>query len=116
MPRVSWRPASGSPWPRRPCPLCSSAAPTSATWSLPPPRPRRGHSPRPRWTACAPSGRVWSGELSHLGQLRLEAIEVLLVRLHGESLDLGTCSGSVEEHVKGEPGVLPACSSKVAVT
>src|SRR5438128_4225587 len=105
MPRVSWRPASDSRWARRPCPPCSSAAPTSAISSSPPPRPRRGPSPRPRWTACAPSGPAWPPELSHPGQLRLEAVKVLLVRLDGEPLDLGAFSGSVEEHLKGEPGL-----------
>src|SRR6266542_3818498 len=43
--------------------------------------------------------------LSHSGQLGLEAIEVLFVRLHGKPLDLVAFGGGLEEHAKGEPGL-----------
>src|SRR2546427_9953612 len=103
MPRVSGRPASVHRWARRPCPPCSSVAPTSAISSSPPPRPRRGPSPRPRWPACAPSGPAWPPELSHLGQLRLEAAKGLLVPLDGEVLHLRALSRSVGENSEDVP-------------
>src|SRR5437867_8822670 len=42
---------------------------------------------------------------SHFGQLRLKAVKVLLVRLDGVHLGLVAFSGSLEEHLKGEPGL-----------
>src|SRR2546427_9954193 len=105
MPRVSGRPASVHRWARRPCPPCSSVAPTSAISSSPPPRPRRGPSPRPRWTACAPSGPPWPPELSHLGQLPLEAGKGLLLCPDGQSPCLGPLRGRGEKHPGDEPAL-----------
>src|SRR5882724_10356942 len=56
---------------------------------------------------CTPSARFsWGGcSSSHSGQLRLEAVEVLFVRVHGKPLDLVAFGGRLEEHAKGEPGL-----------